>query len=77
MFMVDGELPSEQEVSAYLALLAQAMAQGAKLEGVLLYGLARPSMQAEAPRLGKAPEDWMRALAARIEALGLEVKLSL
>jgi len=42
-----------------------------------LYGLARPSMQPEAGRLGAAPEWWMRQLQARIEALGLPVKLSL
>ncbi|MGQ5523104.1 radical SAM protein [Chitinimonas sp. PSY-7] len=77
MFMVDGALPSEQEITAWLDLLREAMEGGARPEGVLLYGLARPSTQAEAPRLAKAPDDWMRALAGRIEAFGLPVKLSL
>jgi hypothetical protein len=43
---------------------------------VLLYGLARPSLQEEAPRLSAAPLEWMQQLAAQIENLGLTVKLS-
>lgn len=77
MFMLDGQLPSEAEVDAWLALLAEAMAEGARPAGVLLYGLARASTQPEAQRLAKAPDAWMQALAARIEGLGLPVKLSL
>lgn len=77
MFAVDGAVPGEEDVAAYLGLLARAIGVGAKLEGVLLYGIARASTQPEAPRLSQAPEAWMRALAARIEALGLPVKLSL
>ncbi|MBV8657709.1 MAG: hypothetical protein JO142_07800 [Burkholderiales bacterium] len=76
MFGMDGALPSESEVVAYLDLLKTAMQAGASPKGVLLYGLARPSLQPEAPRLFRAPEEWMQALAARISALGLEVKLS-
>lgn len=77
MFAVDGELPSEQEIAGYLDLLRSTMLQGSTLQGVLLYGLARPSLQPEAPRLSAAPEVWMQALAERIKLLGLEVRLSL
>ncbi|WP_199065353.1 radical SAM protein [Chitinimonas sp. BJB300] len=77
MFMLDGVLPSEEEIVAWLDLLREAMDAGARPEGVLLYGLARASTQAEAGRLAKAPDDWMRALACRIEAFGLPVRLSL
>jgi len=77
MFGMDGQLPDETAVAAYLDLLEAAMAAGATPKGVLLYGLARPSMQPEAPRLFRAPEAWMQALAARISALGLAVKLSI
>lgn len=76
MFALDGVLPSETDIEAYLDLLQQCLAAGAPLQGVLLYGLARPSTQAEAPRLSAAPRDWMEGLARRIEALGLPVKLS-
>lgn len=77
MFKLDDSLPSEREITAWLDLLREAMAEGARPEGVLLYGLARTSTQPEAGRLSKAPDAWMQALATRIEALGLPVKLSL
>jgi wyosine [tRNA(Phe)-imidazoG37] synthetase (radical SAM superfamily) len=77
MFEMDGLLPDEAQIVAYLNFLRLSMADGVKLEGVLLYGLARPSMQPEAPRLKAAPADWMQQLAQRITELGLEVKLSL
>jgi wyosine [tRNA(Phe)-imidazoG37] synthetase (radical SAM superfamily) len=77
MFEMDGLLPDEGQILAYLDFLRLSMAEGVKLEGVLLYGLARPSMQVEAPRLKAAPALWMQQLAQRITELGLEVKLSL
>jgi wyosine [tRNA(Phe)-imidazoG37] synthetase (radical SAM superfamily) len=77
MFALDGFPPDEAEVRSYLQLLANAKQEGADLAGVLLYGIARPSTQPEASRLTNAPEAWMRALADRIEALGLPVKLTL
>jgi len=77
MFATDGLPPSEGEQQAWLDLVQSACAEGAKPEGVLLYGLARPSTQPEAPRLSRLPEAWMQAFADRIAALGLAVKLSL
>ncbi|WP_432720232.1 radical SAM protein [Jeongeupia wiesaeckerbachi] len=77
MFAVDGVLPDDVVLDAYLDYLASLRAADIALQGVLLYGLARPSMQAEAPRLSAAPVAWMQALAARIEGLGLNVRLSL
>jgi len=46
------------------------------LRGLLLYGLARPSQQAEAGRLSALPEAWLQALARRVEQLGLQVRVS-
>ncbi|MFC4157873.1 radical SAM protein [Chitinimonas lacunae] len=77
MFALDGQLPDETAIAAYLDLLRECLQAGAPLQGVLLYGLARPSTQAEAPRLSAAPRDWMENLAQRIETMGLPVKLSL
>ncbi|WP_269532199.1 radical SAM protein [Chitinimonas sp. BJYL2] len=76
MFGIDGKAPDEMALTAWLALLDEARGEGAKPEGVLLYGLARPSTQPEAPRLSRLPEAWMTAFAARIRASGLPVKLS-
>ena len=46
------------------------------LAGVHLYGLARPSGQPAAPRLGRLPVEWLEALAERIRSLGLTAKIS-
>jgi len=77
MFAWDGLLPDDTEIRAYLDFLRVASARGVELEGVLLYAIARPSMQPEAGRIAKAPEAWMQELKERIEDCGLEVRLSL
>lgn len=77
LFTLDGKPPSSVERMAYLDFLGRCLRDGVKLEGVLLYGLARPSLQPEAPRLGSLSRSWMEAFAAGIEALGLTVRLSL
>ncbi len=76
MFALDGAPPADAEVDAWLALLARAAAATAPPRGVLLYGLARPSLQAEAGRLSALPEAWLRDLARRVEELGLAVRVS-
>lgn len=73
LFAVDGAAPDEAEISAWLDLL---QAAAPTLAGVHLYGLARPSMQAEAPRLSRLSEAWMEALAERVRLLGLIVHVS-
>lgn len=75
VFGLDGAPPEAQEVQAYLDLLARAVLEGVPLKGVLLYGLARPSLQPEALRLTRLPEAWLKALAARIESLGLVARV--
>jgi len=76
VFTLDGAPPADEEVEAYTALLRSARAAGAPLRGVFLYGVARPSMQPEAPRLANVSEAWMRALTERIESLGLTVRVT-
>lgn len=73
-FALDGVEPRENDLDAYLALLAQAREH---LAGVHLYGLARPSQQTEAARLSALPSLWLEALAQRIEKkYGLTVCVS-
>ncbi|MCX7167082.1 MAG: radical SAM protein [Rhodocyclales bacterium] len=73
LFRMDGEVPAEPELQAYLALLAPL---APALAGVHLYSLARPSLQKEAPRLGRMEAAWMEEAAERIRQLGLTVRVS-
>jgi len=75
-FATDGEPPSEAERSAYLDFVRRALAEQLPLRGVLLYGLARPSHQPEAPRLARVDAEWLEAWADRIRSEGLEVRVS-
>jgi len=77
VFRMDGVLPRESDMRAWLDFLARAAGAGeAGIEGVLLYTLARPSMQPGAARLAPASEAELRELARRVEALGLRVRIS-
>lgn len=77
MLAIDGAPPSDTERAAYLDFLRALVRARVPVHGVLLYGLARPSHQPEAPRLSALPREWMEALARAIEAAGLPVRLSL
>ncbi len=76
LFAIDGSAPEASEQQAYLALLQRLKSEGIPLRGVLLYGLSRPSLQAEAPRLSALSDDWFQDLAARIRAVGWAVRIT-
>lgn len=76
LFARAGEPPSEDECRAYLGALERLLRAGTPLRGVLLYGLARPSMQIEAAELGRLDAAWMDAMGERVAALGLPVKVT-
>lgn len=75
-FALDGVAPGKQDEDDYLDFLDGLLRDGIKPQGVLLYGLARPSLQAEAPRLSALPPQQMEAFAARLRALGVEVRVA-
>jgi len=76
VFALDGAPPSEAEQAAYLAAVERIRQLHIPVQGVLLYGLARPSMQPQASRLSALPAEWLEAFAERIRAAGLPVKVS-
>lgn len=76
VFKLDGELPSRNECECYLQFLSSLKKDNIKVNGVLLYGLARPSMQLEAPRLSSVSEAWMNEFADEISQLGFQVKVN-
>lgn len=74
VFAIDGNAPDAVEQKAYLDFLRACQADSISLQGVLLYGLARQSLQPEAPRLTPLSSEEMEAFAERIRALGFTVK---
>jgi wyosine [tRNA(Phe)-imidazoG37] synthetase (radical SAM superfamily) len=76
VFALDGAPPSDAEQSAYLAAVSRIKQQQIPVRGVLLYGLARPSMQPQASRLTALHAEWLEAFAEKIRAAGLPVKVS-
>jgi wyosine [tRNA(Phe)-imidazoG37] synthetase (radical SAM superfamily) len=72
----NGAPPAPAEQSAYLAFLAEERRAGTPFQGVLLYGLARPSYQPEASQLAPLPTAWLEAFADRIRALSIQVQVS-
>jgi hypothetical protein len=75
-FALDGVPPSPRDEDDYVDFLKGLLRGGIRPRGVLLYGLARPSLQAEAPRLSALPESELERFAARIRALGMDVRVS-
>jgi len=73
MFAMDDVPPTEADIAAYLALIEQVKDV---VQGVHLYGLARPSYQAEAPRLSRLAPEWLEAVAQRIRQRGFVVHVS-
>jgi wyosine [tRNA(Phe)-imidazoG37] synthetase (radical SAM superfamily) len=75
-FALHGAAPSREEEDAYLDFLAGLLRDNIRPQGVLLYTLARPSLQPEAPYLSALTFEQLDAFAERIRALGLPVKVS-
>jgi wyosine [tRNA(Phe)-imidazoG37] synthetase (radical SAM superfamily) len=65
VFALDGAPPSDIEQAAYLAAVERIRQQQIPVQGVLLYGLARPSMQPQAGRLSALPAEWLETFAVR------------
>ena len=69
-FAIDGQPIAEDEFTAYLQLISSVATW---VEGVHLYGMARPSQQPEANRLSALSAESLSLFAKRIAALGLTV----
>ncbi|HQS99570.1 MAG: radical SAM protein [Hydrogenophilales bacterium 16-64-46] len=76
VFAIDGMPPSAEETAAYLDTVTRIRREAIPVQGVLLYGLARPSMQPQASRLSVLPASWLEHFADAIRAAGLPVKVS-
>lgn len=76
VFQVNGEPPGESEINAYLEFIKSLKCGGLPIQGILLYGIARPSLQTEAPQLSQVSESWLSSYGKKIEGLGLDVRLN-
>lgn len=75
-FQINNKPPTDKETQAYLNFVNNLLQEGVPLWGVLLYGIARPSMQPEAFKLTKIPDSWLIKFSDKIKALGLAVKIN-
>ncbi len=73
MVAIDGHLPTEDEIASYISLVEKVKND---IHGVHLYGLARPSMQAEAGRLTRISPEWLNDVAVKIRSTGLQTFVS-
>lgn len=72
-FGIDGKSPDATEFDAYLRFVERV---APLIQGVHLYGIARPSMQADAGRLVRLDPEVMRDMGDRIKEKGLTVTVS-
>jgi hypothetical protein len=75
-FKLDGSAPSRQDEDDYIGFISGLLHDNIRPQGVLLYSLARPSLQVEAPRLAPVTDQQMETFAERIRAVGVAVKVS-
>lgn len=69
----DGQAPGAEDEAAYLDFVARNAHQ---IQGVHLYGLARPSLQPEAPHLTALSQSTLNTWADKIRATGVTVQVS-
>jgi wyosine [tRNA(Phe)-imidazoG37] synthetase (radical SAM superfamily) len=73
LFAVDNQPPQANEIASYIALVSQVKSF---IQGVHLYGLARPSMQDGADRLSQLPVAFLDDLADKLRQQGIVVHVS-
>jgi len=74
--VIQQQVEDNHYMSTYVSWLNDVLLQGGNIQGVLLYGLARPSMQDGGDKLVSADKAWLDVFAQKIESLGLAVKVS-
>lgn len=65
-FPIDGHYPDSAETQAYIDFVAE---HQQRIQGIHLYGIARPSQQAGAEHLGQSSAEELKQFAAKIQAI--------
>ena len=73
IFTIDNKEPNNKEIDAYIKLIDSAKKS---IKGVHLYGIARPSMQPEAYRLGRVNINVLENIANQLHNNGIESTVS-
>lgn len=73
IFTIDGKGPSEKDVDAYLQLVGEVKTD---IQGVHLYGLARPSLQPQAKSLGRISQEVLEDIAIKLRNLNIATTVS-
>ena len=76
LFNYDNQGFSTQERLAYLDLLKTIKASGCAVQQIMLYTIARPSLQPEAAKLAPLPAEILNEFAGDIRLLGFDVSVS-
>ena len=74
VFKLKGVHPDIHETDAYISFVRTLLQEGTRIQGVLLYTLARPALQPESSDLSKVDPDWIKTFADKIQMLGIPVK---
>ena len=73
IFTIDGKGPSEKDIDAYLQLVSEVKTN---IQGVHLYGLARPSLQPQAKSLGRISQEALEDIAIKLRNLNVATTVS-
>jgi wyosine [tRNA(Phe)-imidazoG37] synthetase (radical SAM superfamily) len=73
IFSINGNGPSEKDINAYIELINEVKSN---IQGVHLYGLARPSLQPQAKNLGRINEEVLQDIAKELRSLNITTTVS-
>ena len=73
IFTIDGNGPSTEDIDAYIKLVKEVQND---IQGVHLYGLARPSLQPQAKSLGRINEAALEDIAKKLRNLNIATTVS-
>jgi len=73
IFTIDGKGPSKKDIDAYIELINEVKSN---IQGVHLYGLARPSLQPQAKNLGRIDEKVLQDIAKELRNLDITTTVS-
>ena len=73
IFSIDGKGPSKKDINAYVTLINEVKSN---IQGVHLYGLARPSLQPQAKNLARIDEEVLQDIAKELRSLDIATTVS-